>query len=143
MDTFRECAGKVVDQDEFEGTCSMHHIPDVERFLEAILPELSRRAVEAGASLPQELGFTVGDRRWLLRVEGSAARSRVEPDKLSRRHLTLSAASFVRLAMGHTGIDLASNEEGFESSTATAIDVARVLFPVRPIWRSPLDSATA
>jgi hypothetical protein len=45
--------------------------------------------------------------------------------------------------MGHTGIDRALNEDGVETSTATAIDAARVLFPIQPIWRSPLDSATA
>ena len=45
--------------------------------------------------------------------------------------------------MGHTGVDAASTEEGFESSTGTALDAARILFPARPIWRSPLDGATA
>ena len=45
--------------------------------------------------------------------------------------------------MGHTGIDAAASEEGFVASTATALDAARILFPVQPIWRSPLDSATA
>lgn len=143
LDVFRASSGKVVDQDEYEGTCSMYHIPDVERFLKAILPELSRRAVEAGATFPVELGLTVSDRRWMLHVESSPARSRVEPDKLSRRHLALSQAGFVRLAMGHSGVDGAATEEGFETSTATALEVARILFPRRPIWRSPLDSATA
>ena len=45
--------------------------------------------------------------------------------------------------MGHTGIDAASEEEGFVASTSTALDAARILFPPEPIWRSPLDSATA
>jgi predicted N-acetyltransferase YhbS len=141
LDAFRAAAGKVVDQEDFEGTASMYHIPNVDLFLESILPELSRRAVEAGVALPLELGLTVGDRRWLLHIE--AARSRVEPDKLSRRHLTLAPATLVRLLMGHTNIDGAAEEEGFETSTATALDAARILFPIRPIWRSPLDSATA
>jgi GNAT superfamily N-acetyltransferase len=143
VDAFRAASGKVIDQDEVEGSCSMYHIPDVGRFLRAVLPELSRRAVEAGASFPLELGLTVDDRRWMLHVEPTASRSRVEPDKLSRRHLTLTPAAFVRLAMGHTGVDGAATEEGFGSSTSTAIDAARILFPARPIWRSPLDSATA
>ena len=143
LDAFRTASGRIVDQDEYEGTCSMYHIPDVERFLKAILPELSKRAVEAGASLPVELGLTVGDQRFLLHVESTAARSRVEPEKLSRRHLTLTQAAFVRLAMGHSGVDGAAAEDGFVSSAGTAIDAARVLFPARPIWRSPLDSATA
>jgi len=143
LDAFRAASGKIVDQDEYEGSSSMYHIPDPERFLKVILPELSRRAVEAGGPLPLELGLTVADHRFLLHIESTAARSRVEPDKLSRRHLTLSQAAFVRLVMGHTGVDRALSEEGFESSTATAIDAARILFPPRPVWRSPLDSATA
>ena len=143
LDAFRAASGKIVEQDEYEGSCSMYHVPDPERFLKAILPELSHRAVESGVALPLELGLTVGDRRWLVHVESTPSRSRVEPDKLSRRHLTLSPAAFVRLAMGHSGIDRASAEDGFESSTHTALDAARVLFPPRPIWRSPLDSATA
>ena len=93
--------GKVIDQEEYDGTASMYHIPNVGRFLDAILPELARRAAESGTTLPLELGLTVGDRRWLLHVEGR--NSRVEPDKLSRRHLTLSPSALVRLAMGHTG----------------------------------------
>jgi hypothetical protein len=49
----------------------------------------------------------------------------------------------VRLLMGHTGINAASVEDGFIASTSTAIEMARILFPPDPIWRSPLDSATA
>ncbi len=143
LDAFRSASGKIIDQDEFEGSSAMAHIPDVERFLKAILPELSKRAVETGAPFPVELGLTVDDKRYLLHVEASAAMSRVEPDKLSRRHLTLTPAAFVRLAMGHNGIDAAATEDGFEASTTTALDAARILFPRCPIWRSPLDSATA
>jgi predicted N-acetyltransferase YhbS len=141
FEVIRSASGKVIDQDEFDGTASMYHVPNVGLFLESILPELSRRAVEAGVPLPLELGLTVGDRRWLLHIEEK--RSRIEPDKLSRRHLTLAPATLVRLLMGHVDIDGAATEEGFETSTGTALDAARVLFPVRPIWRSPLDSATA
>jgi predicted N-acetyltransferase YhbS len=140
MDVFRS-AGKVIDQEEFEGTTSMYHIPDPGRLLHSILPELARRAQGAGGPLPLELGLTVSDRRWLLHLE--ANRSRIEPDKLSRRHLTLTPAALVRLVLGHTGIDRATAEDGFESSTQTALEAARILFPIRPIWRSPLDSATA
>jgi GNAT superfamily N-acetyltransferase len=142
LEAFRVASGRVIDQEEYEGTASMYHVPDVERFLESILPELAERAVQASSPMPLELGLTVGERRWLLHIE-EASRSRIEPDKLSRRHLTLSPATLARLALGHIGIDEAALEEGFESSTGTAIDAARVLFPVRPIWRSPLDSATA
>jgi predicted N-acetyltransferase YhbS len=141
IDVYRTASGRVLDQDSADGQVSMYHVPDVGRFLKAILPELNHRASQAGVSLPLELGLTVGDQRWLIHIEGKS--SRVEPDKLSRRHLTLSQASFVRLVMGHTGVDAAAAEDDFTASTATALDAARILLPVQPIWRSPLDSATA
>lgn len=140
MDVAR-ASGKVIDAEEYEGASSMYHVPDIGRFLESIGPELHRRAVAAGASLPLELGLSVDDHRWLLHLDETG--TRVEPEKLSRRHLTLTPAAFVRLAMGHSGITRALETDGVEASTSTAIDAARVLFPVQPIWRSPLDGATA
>ncbi|WP_197490818.1 enhanced intracellular survival protein Eis [Planctomyces sp. SH-PL62] len=141
LDACRAASGKVFDQDAIDGSVSMYHVPDVGRFLRAILPELSRRAHDAGVASPVELGLTVDDHRWLIHANGKD--SRVEPDKLSRRHLSLTSATFTRLAMGHVGVDEAAEEDGFIASTATALDAARILFPVQPIWRSPLDSATA
>ena len=66
------------------------------------------------------------DERWLIHIDGK--NSRVEPEKLSRRHLTLTPSALVRLLMGHTGITAASDEEGFIASTSTALDAARILF---------------
>jgi GNAT superfamily N-acetyltransferase len=134
-------AGRLVDKDMLEGSLSMYHIADLGRFLKCILPELDRRASVSGSPLPLELGLTCEDQRWLIHIEGK--HSRIEPDKLSRRHLTLSRSSLVRLLMGHISVDTVAAEDGFVASTATALDAARILFPVQPIWRSPLDSATA
>ena len=141
MDVIRSSNGRIIDQESYDGTVSMYHIPDLGRFLQAILPELSRRALESGAALPLELGLCANDERWLIRAD--AKNARIEPEKLSRRYLTLSATALVRLLMGHNGVDAASEEEGFVASTSTAIDAARILFPQTAIWRSPLDSATA
>lgn len=141
IEAFRQASGRIIEQEEWEGSTSMYHIPNLEKFLGAALPELAGRAIAAGITQPLELGLTVGDRRWLLHVEGP--KSRFEPDKLSRRHLTLSQPALVRLLMGHTDIDRAVEEDGVESSTGTALDAARVLFPNRPLWRSPLDAGTA
>lgn len=140
MDAIRQASGKVTDLDEADGSASMYHVPSPDRFLAAAMPELEAR-VEASAPGPLELGLTVDDRRWLLHVE--PGKSRVEPDKLSRRHLTLNAPALARLLMGRTDIDLAIEEDGAEASTGTALDAARILFPRRAVWRSPLDAATA
>ena len=141
MDVVRTSTGRVIDQEAYDGTVSMYHIPDPGRFLEAILPELARRAIDSGTALPLELGISVEDDRWLIHVDSKDCR--VEPEKLSRRHLTLTPSALVRLVLGHNGVDAASEEEGFVASTSTAIDAARILFPQASIWRSPLDSATA
>ena len=141
IDAILQASGKVIDLDEVEGATSMYHIPSLERFLTSTMPELEARALTSGMPGPLELGVTVGDRRWLLHVE--PGKSRVEPDKLSRRHLTLTAPAVVRLMMGQTDIDSAVEEDGAESSTGTALETARILFPKRPVWRSPLDAATA
>ena len=141
MDVIRAGAGRIVDQDMYDGTVSMYHIAHLGRFLKCILPELARRAAGAECTLPLEMGITLDDERWLIHIHGR--HSRVEPDKLSRRHLTLTAPVLVRLLMGHTGIAAAADEEGFIASTSTALDAAEILFPREPIWRSPLDSGTA
>ncbi|HEV3122727.1 MAG TPA: GNAT family N-acetyltransferase [Isosphaeraceae bacterium] len=141
LEIFRQASGRVIDQEEWEGSSTMYHIPTVEGFLQAICPELAARARLAGAALPLELGLSTGEKRWLVRVKASGCR--VEPDKLSRRHLKLTPSALVRLCMGHSGIDQALAEEGAEASASTAVDAARILFPIAPIWRSPLDSATA
>jgi predicted N-acetyltransferase YhbS len=141
MEAFHAAGGRTVDTDASENAVSMYHIPDLGKFLTSILPELTKRATDSGSPLPLELGITSDEQRWLIHIDGK--NSRVEPDKLSRRHLTLSAPSLVRLLMGHTGIDVAASEEGFTASTATALDAARILFPVQPVWRSPLDAGTA
>jgi hypothetical protein len=141
MEVVRGSNGRIIDQESYDGTVSMYHIPDLGRFLQAALPELSRRAIESGVPLPLELGVSSGDERWLIHAD--AKNARIEPEKLSRRHLTLSPSALVRLLMGHNGVDAASEEEGFLASTSTAIDAARILFPRTAIWRSPLDSATA
>ncbi len=133
--------GRLIDQDDYDNTVSMYHITDVGRFLTSILPELSRRARESGAPLPVELGLSQGDARYMIHIDRKSAR--VEPDKLSRRHLAVTPATMVRLLMGHVDVDQAAEEPGFTASTSTALDAARVLFTPAPIWRSPLDSGTA
>ncbi len=141
IEVIRAASGRVIDQDIHDGAASMYHIPDLGRFLKCILPELARRAAEAKCQLPLELGISKEDERWLIHIQGK--HSRVEPDKLSRRHLSLKSPALVRLLMGHTGIEAAAEEESFVASTSTALEVARILFPADPIWRSPLDGGTA
>ena len=62
IETVRAASGRIVDQEAYEGTVSMYHIPDLGRFLKCILPELSRRASESGGALPLGAGAYAGRR---------------------------------------------------------------------------------
>ncbi len=141
LDAVREGQGRIIDQDEHEGLVSLYHSPSPEKLLNAILPELHRRVKNAGLGFPQELGLNLGGNRWLIRID--ARSNRLEPDKLGRRYLTASPAAFIRLVMGHVGIEKALQEDDIEAATATAVESAKVLFPRQPIWRGPLDVASA
>ena len=50
MDVIRGSSGRIIDQESYDGTVSMYHIPDLGRFLQGVLPELSRRAIESGTA---------------------------------------------------------------------------------------------
>ena len=60
IEAIRAASGRVTDQDLYDGTASMYHIPDLGTFLKCILPELARRAAEAKCQLPLELGISQG-----------------------------------------------------------------------------------
>jgi len=101
IDGFRAAKGTVVASEAYEGLSSMYRIPDPGRFLEAILPELSRRVEQAGAKAV-ELGLTVDDRKWLVKAAPNVNRCGVERGRLGRRYLALCPGAFVRLMLGHT-----------------------------------------
>jgi GNAT superfamily N-acetyltransferase len=137
-----EGGGAAVEREEWDGNLSMYHIPDVAPFLTLMLPEFQKRARAAKVSLPYDLGLVIGESRWLIHIAKGRGSS-VEPDRLSRRYLTLTPGTFVRLALGHTEVDRAIDSEDAVASSSTAVDAARVLFPPSELWRSPLDSITA
>ncbi len=56
MDVIRGSSGRIIDQEAYDGTVSMYHIPDLGRFLQGVLPELSRRAIESGTRAPPRAG---------------------------------------------------------------------------------------
>ncbi len=143
MEAVVQAQGKVLDQQEWDGASPMYRVVNYEGFLKAIGPELTNRVKDSGAELPVELGLTIGEDRWLVHAASAVSKYRIEADKLGRRHLSLSHPSAARLLLGHYGIDEAMERDGVEASTATAVEAARALFGERPVWRSPLDSATA
>ena len=140
LDAFRQASGKVIDQEEYEGTTSMYHIPDVGRFLDGDPAGADAAGPpRRGPACPLELGLTVGDRRWLLHMATAelAGRARqaqpAAPDPLARGPGPAGDGP-------HRDRPRRRPRTASSRRPATAIDAARILFPVRPIWRSPLDS---
>lgn len=142
LDLVRAGGGQVISREEWDGEVFMYHAPDPARLLNYLLPEIARRVKLERVGLPLDLGLVVDDERWLVHI-GPGKSSRIEPDKLGRRYLTLSSSAFVRLVLGHTGIERAISLDGVTPSASTAVEAARVLFPQQTLWRSPLDSVTA
>jgi GNAT superfamily N-acetyltransferase len=142
LEIVREVGGKVLEEEESEGAVSLYHVPHPEALVTSLLPDMLQRVRQAKLTLPLDLGLSVGDRKLLVHLI-NARSSRVDTDRLGRRHLTLGPAAFARLALGHTGIDVAMTVDGVTASTTTAVDLARVMFPRFALWRSPLDSVTA
>ncbi len=64
IEAVRGTSGRTIDQECYEGTVSMYHIPDLGGFLKAILPELARRATESGTCAPAGAWHHPG--RWPL-----------------------------------------------------------------------------
>ena len=62
IDAVRTASGRIIDQDAYEGTVSMYHIPDLGGFLKCILPELARRRGRVGVRLPAGAGDLRGRR---------------------------------------------------------------------------------
>lgn len=142
MQSVRDSNGTVVNQERWDGEVSMVNVPDHARLLNLMLPEFARRARAARVALPLDLGLVVGEQRWLLHVAQSRS-TKLEPDRVGRRHLTLSAPALTRLMLGHHEVDTAIELGEVEASTSTAVEAAKILFPVVDLWRSPLDTITA
>jgi predicted N-acetyltransferase YhbS len=142
MQQLKASGGKILHREEWEGDVQMYHAPDPGLLLARLLPQIARHAKQAGAALPLDLGLSIGDQRFLIHIAAGKS-SRIESGKLGRRHLTLSGGSFVRLLLGHSSIDHLISEDRVVASSATAIEAARLLFPPRILWRSPLDCVAA
>jgi len=142
IEIVREVGGKALDEEESEGEVSLYNIPNPQGLLTALMPDFLERLRQTKQTYPFNLGLTVDDQKLLLEF-ASPETGTVELERVGRRHLTMSQAAFTRLVLGHTGLDVAMTVDGVTASTTTAVDLARILFPRFPLWRSPLDSVTA
>jgi predicted acetyltransferase len=106
-------------------------------FLRLMCGTFVQRAAEAGCGRPLELGLLVDGRKYQIEIAGSG---RATVDALGRSYLRLNVADFTRLVLGQLDWDRALAEGRVVPSTALAADIARVLFPPLPFWRTLLDN---
>ena len=136
-------SGRIIDQEEYEGTSSMYHIPDVGPVPQGDPARADPAGRRSRASrLPLELGLTVGDRRWLLHVEAKqlAGRARQAQPPAPDAHARRRSSAWL---MGHTGIDARRRRGRVRGLDRHRHRRRPHPLPGPPIWRSPLDAATA
>ncbi len=135
------CGGLFHHHESDQGEVLMIRLLDTERFLKAISGELLERARRAKIARPCELGLLVDGQKQQVVV--TLRGIKFLPGRLGRSYLTLNICDLTRLLLGHLDPAEASAIGRIEASTQTALDVAAVLFPRLPLWRSPWDELSA
>ena len=133
-------SGRLFDQEIVDGSASMYHIPDLGQFLKAVLPELTRRAAcrRAAPCRSKSASPPTPALADPYRGQELAGRARQAQPPAPRP----CPLALVRLLMGHTGIDRRGRRRFRRVDRHRPRRRPRPL-PPQPIWRSPLDAATA
>jgi hypothetical protein len=98
---------------------------------------LQLRARQARLSLPCELAWRMGEKRYCLSIRQQAVH--IREGKLTPRHLVCSPAEFVQMVLGHIDVRAAFDGGRFAGSHPSAIETASILFPKLPLWFSVWD----
>lgn len=134
---FHLAGGTRYQHEAHQGEVFMVKLLDPVGFLKQLRSELFERAEAAGLSRPCELGLSVEGEKYLVQVTRRSCK--LARNKLGRSYLRCNRAEFTRLVLGHLDLDEAIEQGRLEASTRLATEMARVLFPRLPLWRSPWD----
>ncbi|MBX9788386.1 MAG: GNAT family N-acetyltransferase [Pirellulales bacterium] len=137
-DTFAAVGGHRHWHEVDQGEVTMVRLLAPQAFLGRMVPLWHARAEAARLDRPCELGLLVEGERWQIILTRRSAK--LVPGKLGRSYLSCNWAELTRLLLGHSGADEPLEAGRLESSTKLAADIARVLFPMLPLWHSPLDT---
>jgi GNAT superfamily N-acetyltransferase len=115
--------------------------------LEALAPEVARRAADAGFRETVELGLDAPGFRGSVivpeRKNSAEAVATVHPGRVGRSYLRLSDDEFARLLLGQCDPAEAAAAGRLEASTQMAQKLASILFPRTPLWYPMWDDLPA
>jgi GNAT superfamily N-acetyltransferase len=123
------------------GVAPMVKLLDPQRFVTQLCPALHERAKLAELPRPFELGLRIGDERY--RMTFSRRTAKLVPGDPGPDAIYLQPGPLAKMLLGHaSATDLASAGH-LEVSSLRALELARTLFPRRPVWFPPWDDLPA
>ena len=134
-----------------DGEVFMARLLQPGRVLNLLAPELHAR-LQAGAdsaftksTMPGRLSLNVDGKRYtfLLGRKGVAVQTGRTALFQAANHANLNVADFTRLILGQFDWTVPPSESSLRVSTPATDVLLRLLFPSLPLWRPPLDDATA
>lgn len=114
--------------------------------LEALLPLVAQRVVDAGLRETVELGLEAPNFRGSIIVtepRAGEAKATVQSGRVGRSYLRLSADELARLVLGQCDPQEAVAAGRMEPSTQVALKLAAQLFPRLPLWCPMWDDLPA
>ena len=121
------------------------------RVLDLLAPELHARLQAGGdvafakTPMPGRLSLNVDGRRYVILIgrKGVAVQTGRMAIFGAANHAGLNVADFTRLVLGQFDWTSPLSESSIRVSTPATAVLLRLLFPPLPLWRPPLDDATA
>jgi len=138
---FIDAGGSFHAREPLRGETMLVWLPDIDRHIDRVGPELAARARAAGIPLPCKLGVEVGDLKQQLVVRSRKAH--LSTGQLGRSYIHCDEGTWIRLLTGHDNAATAMAEGRLSASTSMAAELARVLWPALSVWRPLWDDLSA
>lgn len=138
---FVSAGGTYHRRERMRGETMLVWIPDMDRHIHRIGPELAARARNEGLDLPCELGIEIGERRQQLVVRPRKAF--LTDDRFGRSYIHCDEGTWTRMMAGYDDAATAMLEGRLSASTSSAAQIARALWPALPVWRPLWDDLSA
>lgn len=123
------------------GFAPMVKLLDPQRFVTQLCPALHERARAADLPRPFELGLQLGDEPF--RLTFSRRSVKLVPGRPGEDRLNLDLGPAVQLLLGHAGATDLATAGRIGVTSLKALELARTLFPRRPLWFPPWDDLPA
>jgi predicted N-acetyltransferase YhbS len=150
---FRRAGGRLTVNQELGGELFMAKLLDPLAFLRSLVDVFAERSAAAELTRPSELGVELrsGIRKATgpsgvierFRVTLSSRGAKIETGGPSRHSIALAYHDFAPLLLGDVGAEAMRQLGRLGATTATARNLANVLFPSGCWWRPPLDDLLA